>query len=48
MKALRLLPPACGITRSAKDDAMFNGVTIPVGSDMVLSIYGIQRDEGTW
>jgi cytochrome P450 len=27
---------------------MFNGVTIPAESDMVLSIYGIQRDEGTW
>ncbi|HCL71879.1 MAG: hypothetical protein CMQ07_00500 [Gammaproteobacteria bacterium] len=41
-------PPAFGIIRSAKDDSIFNGVTIPAGSDMVLSIYGIQRDEGTW
>ena len=48
IKALRLLPPAYGITHSAKNDSMFNGVTIPAGSDMVLSIYGIQRDEGAW
>ena len=48
MEALRLFPPAYGVTRSAKEDSIFNGVTIPAGSDMVLSIYGIQRDEATW
>ena len=48
MEALRLFPPACGVTRSAKEDSILKGVTIPAGSDMVLSIYGIQRDEATW
>lgn len=48
MEALRLYPPAYGITRSAKEDSLFDGIAIPAESDLVLSIYGIQRDEATW
>ena len=48
MEALRLFPPAYGLTRSCSQDSEFNGIPIPGGADMVLSIYGIQRDERTW
>jgi cytochrome P450 len=43
-EALRLYPPAWGMTREAIADAEIGGYPIKKGSIVVLNIYGVHRD----
>ena len=47
-EALRLSPPGTLATRLTKAPAAIQGMLIPAGSDVHVSVYGIQRSERYW
>lgn len=47
-EALRLYPPAYVIDRVAKEGNSFEGITIPKGTLVLMSIYELHRNVGFW
>jgi cytochrome P450 len=47
-ECLRLYPPAWVITRRSLEDDVVGGFELPRGSTVILSPYGMQRDERWW
>ncbi|MFN8528383.1 MAG: cytochrome P450 [Anaerolineae bacterium] len=43
-EAMRLYPPAWGITRETVEETQLGGYTIPKGSVAILNVYGVHRD----
>ena len=44
-EGLRLYPPAYALTRTSVEEMEINGLRIPAGASLALSIYGIQHSE---
>lgn len=47
-ETMRLYPSVYHISREALDDDEFNGRSIPRGTNLLLSIFGMQRDPALW
>jgi cytochrome P450 len=47
-EAMRLYPPAYMINRTPIKDIVFNNYTLPAGSLILLSIWGVHRNEAYW
>ncbi|WP_411026905.1 cytochrome P450, partial [Salmonella sp. s55044] len=44
-EVLRIAPPVVEVQRTNANDSIINGLTIPAGSNIGLSIYALGRDE---
>jgi cytochrome P450 len=47
-ESMRLFPPSWMITREALEDDVLEGVPIPRGSQLLISIYGTHHDPKVW
>lgn len=47
-EALRLCPPAPALGRMAMQDVVVDGFLVPKGTNVVVGIYGLQRDPDLW
>ncbi|CAK1553507.1 unnamed protein product [Leptosia nina] len=47
-EALRLFPPTPLIIREASENTVIDGITIPKGSGLIISLYGVHRNPKYW
>jgi cytochrome P450 len=47
-EALRLCPPAAGVSRTAMRDITVDGYRVPAGTTVVFGIYAVHRDPALW
>jgi cytochrome P450 len=47
-EALRLCPPAGGVSRQARRDVAVDGHLVPAGWNVVVSVYALHRDPAAW
>ena len=47
-ETLRLYPPASGVGRNLEEDTIIDGRTFYKGTNIVISIYGLHRNEEYW
>ena len=48
MESQRLFPPGAQLNRECSDDYDYNGIHIPAGTEVVISIYALHHDPGAW